>query len=100
MSVLTKDEESYLDESTRKDLLNRLSRIEGHLRAVKKMVLEKRCADEILLQVAAVKAALNAFSALLIEHELKICVNTCMTGNIDERLNRVTKVFGTLLKQS
>ena len=92
--------EMYLDEVTRKALADRLARIEGHLRSVREMVLARRCADEILLQVAAVKAALNQFSAVLLDHELKICMTTCMPGSADERLDKVTRVLSTLLKQT
>jgi DNA-binding FrmR family transcriptional regulator len=64
------------------------------------MVEERRCADEILLQVAAVKAALSRFASVLLEHELESCVLGCMEGDAEERLGRVTKVLATLLKQS
>ncbi len=92
--------EPYLDETSQKALANRLARLEGHLRSVRAMVLEHRCADEILLQVAAVKAALNQFAAALLEHELKACMDTCMKGSPEERLERVTKVLSTLLKHA
>lgn len=91
---------SYLDEGSRKALANRLARLTGHLNAIRDMVLEKRCADEILLQVSAVKAALSRFAATLVEHELKACVDTCMVGDADGRLQRVTKALGALLKQT
>ena len=91
---------TYLDADSKKALANRLARLEGHLGAIAKMLEGGRCADEILLQVSAVKAALNRFSAILIEHELKTCVDTCMQGDQDERLARVTKALATLLKQS
>lgn len=90
----------YLDEASKRALRNRLARLQGHLEAVGQMLEDERCADEILLQVAAVKAALNRFSAVLLEHELQSCMDTCMTGDPDERLERVTKVLATLLKQS
>ena len=92
--------EHYLDDDAKKALINRLARLEGHVRFIRGMVDQSRCADEILLQVAAVKAAINKFSAVLLDHELKACVNTCMTGDADERLEKVTKVLSTLLKQS
>ena len=93
-------EKSYLDDASQKALADRLARLEGHMRAVRRMLLERRCADEILLQVAAVKAALNKFSSSLLEHELKACLDSCMDGDAEERLGRVTKVLTTLLKQS
>ena len=90
----------YLDDEAKKSLMNRLARLEGHIRFIRGMVDQHRCADEILLQVAAVKAAINQFSAVLLDHELKACVNTCMTGDADDRLEKITKVLSTLLKQS
>ena len=92
--------DEYLDDESVKALVNRLARIEGHIRAVRRMVDERRCADEILLQTAAVKAALNRFSSVLLEHELRGCMTSCMEGGSDDRLDRVTKVLATILKQS
>ena len=91
---------AYLDPAEQKALADRLARIEGHVRSIRQMVVDRRCADEILLQVAAVKAAVNKFSAALLAHELRACVDSCMSGDPDERLGRVTKVVATLLKQS
>jgi DNA-binding FrmR family transcriptional regulator len=62
------------------------------------MMIDHRCADEILIQVAAVKAALNHFSSTLVETEMKACVDTCMAGEADERLSRITKAHAALLK--
>ena len=90
----------YLDPAAQKALADRLARLEGHVRSVRQMVVDRRCADEILLQVAAIKAALNRFSATLLDHELKACVDSCMNGEENDRLERVTEVLGTLLKQT
>lgn len=90
----------YLDEASKKALVDRLARMEGHLRSVRRMVEEHRCADEILLQVAAVKAALNRFSSEILDRELKACMDSCMEGDADERLEKVTRVMSALLKQS
>lgn len=90
----------YLEEESKQALLNRLSRLKGHLGAVERMLEEERCADEILLQVAAVKAALNRFSALLLEDELRSCMATCMQADPTERLGRAVRALSTLLKQS
>lgn len=90
----------YLDAESKRALLNRLMRLEGHLRAVRQMLEEGRCADEILLQASAVKAALNRFSAILLEHELRACMETCMPGTEEERIERVAKMLASILKQS
>lgn len=90
----------YLSPEAQKALADRLARAEGHLRSVRQMVLDHRCADEILVQLGAVKAALNQTAATLIEQELKTCVESCMRGDADERLRRVTKALGTVFKAS
>lgn len=88
----------YLDAPAKRALRNRLARLEGHFRSVRQMLEEERCADEILLQVAAVKGALSRFSAVLIEHELQKCMDSCMEGSPEDRLEKVTRVIATLLK--
>ncbi|MCI0414917.1 metal-sensing transcriptional repressor [bacterium] len=90
----------YLSPESQKNLADRLARIEGHLRAVRNMVLQHRCADEVLLQIAAVKAAINKVAGVIVDQEMKACVKFCMEGNSDERLERTLKVLSTILKQT
>lgn len=91
----------YLDPAARRALLNRLARVEGHVRAIARMVEERACADEILLQVAAVKGGLTRIAAKMVEEELAACVETCMTagpGETDDRVDRLTRVLAGLLR--
>ena len=90
----------YLTAEAQKGVADRLARIEGHVRSVRQMVVDHRCADEILIQIAAVKAALNQTAATLIDSEMRACVNTCMEGAPDARLDRVTKALAAVLKSS
>lgn len=90
--------EEYLTPESQKALADRLARAEGHLRSIRQMVIDHRCADDILMQVAAVKAALNHFASTLVETEMKACVGTCMPGQAGERLGRITKALAALLK--
>ena len=50
-----------------KDLVNRLSRIEGQVRGIKRMVEEDAYCTDILMQVSAVNAALNSFNKVLLD---------------------------------
>lgn len=90
----------YLTPGAQKALADRLARAEGHVRSIRQMVVDHRCADEILIQIAAVKAALNHTAALLIDSEMRSCVDTCMGGSADDRLARVTKALAAVLKSS
>jgi CsoR family transcriptional regulator, copper-sensing transcriptional repressor len=55
-------------------VVSRLARIEGHVRAVKRMVEEGRPCPDILIQVAAVRSALNGVGRLILEDHLKSCM--------------------------
>jgi DNA-binding FrmR family transcriptional regulator len=90
----------YLTAEAQKALADRLARAEGHVRSIRQMVVDHRCADEILIQIAAVKAALNQTAASLIDSEMRSCVETCMRGSVDDRLARVTKALAAVLKSS
>ena len=94
---------AYLGPDAQEALLNRLARIEGHVRSIARMVETRACADDILLQLTAVKGALNRFASTLVEEELKTCFTTCRgaeADGVEERIDRLVKVLGTMLKQS
>ena len=57
-----------------KQVLDRLSRIEGHVRGVRKMVEEDKDCPDILIQVAAVRAALNQVGLILLEDHMETCI--------------------------
>jgi CsoR family transcriptional regulator, copper-sensing transcriptional repressor len=90
----------YLTPQAQKSLADRLARAEGHLRSIRQMVIDHRCADEILIQIAAVKAALNQTAASVIDSEMRSCVDTCMGGSPENRLDRVTRALAAVLKSS
>ncbi len=64
----------YLTPEVEQELVNRLARIEGHVRGVRAMLLEHRDCDDILTQVAGVKAAVNQVAIRLLEGHLDTCV--------------------------
>jgi DNA-binding FrmR family transcriptional regulator len=93
-----RDFPSYLDVQAKKRLRNRLSRVEGQIRALKTMVDEGRCADDILIQASAVRGAIGQFIARILEAHLSDCVATCMGGSERERTERLAKAVALALK--
>lgn len=57
-----------------KALSNRLSRIEGQIRGIKGMIERDAYCPDILIQVSAVNAALEAFSRELLSEHIRTCV--------------------------
>ena len=67
-----------------KEIDNRLARIEGHVRGIRRMVRQERSCEDLLLQISAVRAALARVSARLLEDHLQ----HCMSRAIDEGTGR------------
>jgi DNA-binding FrmR family transcriptional regulator len=55
-------------------VLNRLARIEGHVRAIKRMVEEDTPCPDVLTQIAAVRSALNGVGRVILEDHLQSCM--------------------------
>lgn len=89
---------AYLSDETIKALSNGLSRIEGHVGAVKRMIQERRCCDEILTQTAAVKSALNRVTVKLIEEELLNCLTSCGQLEAEKRMGSAMQALSSMLK--
>ena len=80
-----------------KSLVNRLNRIEGQIRGIRGMLDKNAYCPDILAQVAAANAALNAFSKELLSNHIRSCVvNDVRAGNdevIDELLVTLQKLM-------
>ncbi|CVK18277.1 MULTISPECIES: metal-sensing transcriptional repressor [Sporomusa] len=60
--------------SHQKQVVNRLARIEGHIRGIKEMVLAERDCPEVLLQIAAVRKALDNTAKIILKDHLEDCL--------------------------
>ncbi|MBI1749505.1 MAG: metal-sensitive transcriptional regulator [Acidobacteria bacterium] len=81
----------YLDPEIEEDLQNRLSRIEGHVRGVKRMLAEHSSCEDLLLQLSAVRSAINQATALLLENHMDTCVTNCVRAGEGEKALRHLK---------
>ncbi|WP_319403495.1 metal-sensing transcriptional repressor [uncultured Anaeromusa sp.] len=71
-----------------KQVLNRLARIEGHVRAVKEMVASGRDCPEVLLQIAAVRKALDNTAKVILKDHLEHCVAHALEEGQQEKALR------------
>jgi CsoR family transcriptional regulator, copper-sensing transcriptional repressor len=58
----------------RQSVINRLARIEGHVRAIKRMVEEDTPCPDVLVQIGAVRSALSSAGRLILEDHLQSCM--------------------------
>lgn len=80
-----------------KALINRLNRIEGQIRGIKGMVEKNAYCTDIIVQVSAVNAALNAFNKELLSNHIKTCVaddiKAGKTETVDDLLSTLQKLM-------
>lgn len=81
-----------------KDLINRLSRIEGQVRGVKAMVEKNAYCPDILIQVSAINAALNSFNKLLLSNHIKTCVMDNIKNGNEQVVDELVSVLQKLMK--
>ena len=82
----------------RKQILNRLSRIEGHVRGISKMVENDRDCSDILLQIVATQAAIKKVSKIILEDHIDTCIlESVDKGTIESELKELKASLATLL---
>ena len=79
-------------------LVNRLSRIEGQVRGIRAMVEKDVYCTDILVQVAAVNAALNGFSKELLGQHVRTCVADDLRNGSSEKLDELLTLLPKLMK--
>ena len=89
------DRKKVRDEKEYKDLIHRLNRVEGQIRGIKKMLENDAYCNDILIQSAAVSAAVNAFNRELLSNHIHSCVVRDIREGNDEV---VDELMGTLQK--
>lgn len=88
----------HRDDKEERDLLNRLSRIEGQIRGIRGMVERSAYCPDILVQVAAVNAALNAFNKELLANHIRTCVADDIRAGKDEVIDELVRTLQKLMK--
>jgi DNA-binding FrmR family transcriptional regulator len=87
----------HSEESLRK-IINRLSRLEGHIRGVKTMVQENRPCPDVLVQIAAIRGALDRVARIILDEHLSECVaRAAQEGNIDDEIEALKAALDRFL---
>jgi DNA-binding FrmR family transcriptional regulator len=84
-----------MEDSTKKQTLNRLKSIEGHVRGIERMVDEDAYCIDVIKQTIAVQRALDKVNAVILQNHLQTCVTTAIRG---EQPRERERVIGELLE--
>jgi DNA-binding FrmR family transcriptional regulator len=90
---------SWHDEKTVQELSNRLNRIEGQIRGIKRMIEEGVYCDNVLNQIASTQSALNGVTRLLLEKHIKSCIKGQLKAGDDEVIGELMKTIARLMNK-
>ena len=82
----------------RKKLIHRLNRMEGQIRGIRGMVEKDAYCADILIQSAAVNAAVNAFNKELLDSHIRGCVVRDIRDGKDEVIDELVATLQKLMK--
>ena len=85
-------------EQEKKNLMNRLKRIEGQVRGLESMLEQDVYCPDILVQVAAVREALNGFNKVLLAEHIKSCVAEDIRAGKDESIDELVETLRKVMK--
>ena len=81
-----------------KAVVNRLARIIGHLESVKRMVEDGRDCSEVLVQLAAVKSAINNVSKVILQDHIRHCIVDAVEDNDQQALDDLCAAIDKFMK--
>ncbi|NDJ17129.1 metal-sensitive transcriptional regulator [Myxacorys almedinensis] len=88
---------THSEESIRR-LVNRLSRIEGHVRGIKTMVQNDQPCPDVLVQIAAVRGALDRVARMILDEHLTQCIaRAAKEGNIEGEIEELKAALDRFL---
>ncbi len=97
--VITHGPHGHMHSHTQtKAVLNRMSRLIGHLESVKRMVEEGRDCPEILIQLSAVDSAIKGVSRIILKDHLEHCVVDAVQHDDKQALAQLNKAIDQFLK--
>ena len=87
----------HVHENT-KAVLNRLSRAIGHLESVKKMVESGRDCSEVLIQIAAVRSAINNIGKVILQDHIQHCIVDAVEHDDEQALDDLCQAIDKFIK--
>ena len=81
-----------------KAVINRLSRAIGHLESIKKMVENGRDCSEVLIQLSAVKAAINNTGKVILQDHIQHCLVDAIESGDRKEIEELNKAIDRFIK--
>lgn len=82
----------------RKNVINRLSRIVGHTEAIKRMYVDEKNCEDILVQITAVKSALNNVGKVILQDHIDSCIVEAVENGDKEAIERLNNAIDKFMR--
>jgi DNA-binding FrmR family transcriptional regulator len=85
---------------SRDELLNRLKKIEGQVKGIQRMIEEDKCCTDVMMQVSAIRSAINKVGGMMIEKYVMECMQSGLRTSLQksEIDDNVKDVIDTIVK--
>ena len=83
---------------SRKQVINRFSRLIGHTEAVKRMYVEGASCSDILVQIAAIKSAMNNVGKIILKDHINHCIVDAVNNKDSESLKSLNNAIDKFVK--
>ncbi len=86
-------------EISKEDILNRMKKIEGQAKGIQKMIEEDKCCGDIMVQISAIRSAINSAGGLMMERYIKDCVkDSLLKDSSNESIEDIIKTIVKYVK--
>ena len=81
---------------SKEDILNRMKKIEGQSKGIQKMIEEDKCCGDIMVQISAIRSAINRVGGLIMDRYIKDCLKESLRDNTSDE--NIEQVIETIVK--
>ncbi len=83
----------------KEDIVNRLKKIEGQVKGIQKMIDEDKCCSEVMVQISAIRSAINRVGGLIMDRYIKECLKDSLySGKNDDDIETVIETIVKYVK--
>jgi len=84
-------------EERKREILNRLKKVEGQIKGIQKMVEEEKYCGDIMIQISAVRAAINKIGGMMLDGYIKECIPEALKRDIESE-RKINELIETIVK--
>ncbi|MGI6584454.1 MAG: metal-sensitive transcriptional regulator [Lutisporaceae bacterium] len=83
-------------EVSKEDILNRMKKIEGQTKGIQKMIMEDKCCGDIMVQISAIRSAINKVGGLIMDRYIKQCLRESLEDQNNEK--SIEELINTIVR--